>query len=111
MPEESRYNVLRDEVVPLLKDIADNLGNLISAHTREMDSRKADSEKHELLITLKVNSETMKNKMDDFIFNSNKIYAGFNQKQQDLELKVTKIMTIGGAIVFALSILAHFLGK
>lgn len=94
------YDVMRDEVVPLLKEITDHLSEV-------MDSHKDWAQRHELLVTLKVNSEYMTKRLDEFAVNQSQITKDHELRLRDHERSIIKIMVIGGFIMFLANAAIH----
>jgi hypothetical protein len=102
----SDYDVMRDEIVPLLKDCADNLNNFMSAQAQDTLSRTRDQEAAKLMTKLEITMENLGKQFTAFIA----AQGTYEARQRDLELKVTRMMAYGGAGVTIVSLLVHLLG-
>jgi len=93
----AEYDVFRDEVVPLLKDCADNLSNLMSAHQQMSIFRQQDREAIQLMTRFEVQIESINKQFTLFLSSQ----GDYEKRQRELEIKVTKMLAYGGAVVTA----------
>lgn len=83
------------------------MGSLIAAHVRAVDSRVDERELIKTLTALTV-------KVDSLTTDVAALKQQLQQsdlRQRDIETKVTRIMSYGGAGITIVTLLVHFLGK